>query len=81
MSRETEAIFQLESLDLYPNGMVLFEIEQSNQMRSLAEISPTELSSNPTANSTFLVELNTLIAHLVPSKSYILVTATYNKGL
>ncbi len=44
VASNTEAIFQLESPDQYPIGLVLFEIEKVGKQRNLSEIPTEELN-------------------------------------
>jgi len=81
VKENTRCLLELESEDGFPVGMVLFEIDQTTYKRSLTQIPKDILGQNIIQNSTFLLELNTLRCKLKGDKDYLLVAATYKKGL
>jgi hypothetical protein len=75
--KSTQALFELDSPDQFPVGMVLFEIPCQDEAKQISKMDYCELVSNPRTNPTFLTEVNTLRTNLRLNKSYILVPSTY----
>ena len=81
MRSDSQAIFELESPEGLPVGLVIFEIDIHSKKRCVSQIPYQILGQNPIQNPTYLLEINTLRTKLKKSRHYLVVASTYQQNL